>query len=92
MIDYVIKLLAQANQLSYLLLDGFLEIHRATCNRQDCYLKNSKSSRSDNPEMRNENVLQVVNQIYFNTIKRFPHDVQLRLKYIAFIFDQLKLR
>lgn len=31
-----------ADQNASLLLDGFLEIHRATCTREDCYLKQKK--------------------------------------------------
>jgi len=39
--NHLIKLLHRTvnDQNSSLLIDGFLEIHRATCTREDCYLK-----------------------------------------------------
>ena len=42
--NHLLKLLHKSSQNSHssLLIDGFLEIHKATCTREDCYLKQKK--------------------------------------------------
>jgi hypothetical protein len=68
------------------MLDGFLEIHRATCSREDCYLKQKKSVNQRQKPLLKEGTLSerdidlimVIGQTYFNSIKKFPNDVTLR--------------
>lgn len=32
----------------------------------------------------------VIGQIYFNSIKKFPNDIMLRIRYAFFLYDQMK--
>ncbi|CAD8162073.1 unnamed protein product [Paramecium octaurelia] len=99
--DYLIKLYKAEDSDSQLMIDGFLEIHRATCAKEDCYLK---QKRSNNQRIlksffkdltlseRDVDILMVLGQVYFNQIKRFPNNINLRIRYSLFLFDLMKQR
>ncbi|CAD8157650.1 unnamed protein product [Paramecium octaurelia] len=99
--DHLIKLYYIQDADSQLMIDGFLEIHRATCAREDCYLKQKKNQnqRLVKPFFKDQNLLErdvdllmVLGQIYFNQIKRFPNEIALRLRYSLFLLDLMKQR
>ncbi|CAD8203560.1 unnamed protein product [Paramecium pentaurelia] len=101
--NHLLKLFykSQQNQNCSLLLDGFLEIHKATCTREDCYLKQKKlnNSRQQKPIFkegtvteRDVDLLMVMGQIYFNQIKKFPNEISLRIRYSFFLLDNLRQR
>ncbi|CAK66138.1 unnamed protein product (macronuclear) [Paramecium tetraurelia] len=99
--DHLIKLYNIQDADSQLMIDGFLEIHRATCAREDCYLKQKKLPnqrlakpffKDQNLQERDVDLLMVLGQIYFNQIKRFPNEISLRLRYSLFLLDLMKQR
>ncbi|CAD8126292.1 unnamed protein product [Paramecium sonneborni] len=99
--DYLIKLYKAQDSDSLLMIDGFLEIHRATCAKEDCYLKQKRCQnqriqktffKDQNLSERDIDILMVLGQIYFNQIKRFPNDMTLRIRYSLFLFDLMKQR
>ncbi|CAD8075777.1 unnamed protein product [Paramecium primaurelia] len=99
--DHLIKLFYIQDSDSQLMIDGFLEIHRATCAREDCYLKQKKLPnqrlakpffKDQNLQERDVDLLMVLGQIYFNQIKRFPNEIALRLRYSLFLLDLMKQR
>ncbi|CAK82689.1 unnamed protein product (macronuclear) [Paramecium tetraurelia] len=99
--DHLIKLYYIQDADSQLMIDGFLEIHRATCAREDCYLKQKKipNQRLVKPFFKDQNLnerdvdlIMVLGQIYFNQIKRFPNEIALRLRYSLFLLDLMKQR
>ncbi|CAD8209105.1 unnamed protein product [Paramecium pentaurelia] len=101
--NYLLKLLYKSplNSNCSLLIDGFLEIHKATCTREDCYLKQKKmiNQRQQKPLFkegtiieRDIDLLMVMAQIYFNQIKKFPNEINLRIRYAFFLLDNMKQR
>ncbi|CAD8125807.1 unnamed protein product [Paramecium sonneborni] len=97
--DYLIKLYKAQDSDSLLMIDGFLEIHRATCAKEDCYLKQKRCQnqriqktffKDQNLSERDVDILMVLGQIYFNQIKRFPNEISLRIRYTLFLFDLMK--
>ncbi|CAD8157654.1 unnamed protein product [Paramecium octaurelia] len=101
--NHLLKLLykSQQQQNYSLLLDGFLEIHKATCTRDDCYLKQKKqiNQRQQKPLFkegtvteRDVDILMVIGQIYFHQIKKFPNELNLRIRYSFFLLDNMKQR
>ncbi|CAD8213537.1 unnamed protein product [Paramecium octaurelia] len=99
--DYLIKLHKAQDPDSQLMIDGFLEIHRATCAKEDCYLKQKRSQnqriqksffKDQIVSERDIDLLMVLGQIYFNQIKKFPNDISLRIRYSIFLFDLMKQR
>ncbi|CAD8075781.1 unnamed protein product [Paramecium primaurelia] len=101
--NHLLKLFykSKQNQNYSLLLDGFLEIHKATCTRDDCYLKQKKliNQRQQKPLFkegsiteRDVDLLMVLGQIYFNQIKKFPNEISIRIRYSFFLLDYLKQR
>ncbi|CAD8112154.1 unnamed protein product [Paramecium primaurelia] len=99
--DYLIQLYKTQDSDSQLMIDGFLEIHRATCAKEDCYLKqkrcnNQRILKSFFKDLtlseRDVDILMVLGQVYFNQIKRFPNNITLRIRYSLFLFDLMKQR
>ncbi|CAD8125809.1 unnamed protein product [Paramecium sonneborni] len=101
--NHLLKLLYKSplNSHSSLLIDGFLEIHKATCTREDCYLKQKKiiNQRQQKPlfkegtiSERDVDLLMIMAQIYFNQIKKFPNEINLRIRYAFFLLDNMKQR
>ena len=81
------------------MIDGFLEIHRLTCAREDCYLKTKKQGnqrgqksffREGQLAERDVDLLMIIHQILSNAIKRFPNEVSLRVRYAFVLLDLLK--
>ncbi|CAD8162069.1 unnamed protein product [Paramecium octaurelia] len=101
--NHLLKLLYKSplNSNCSFLIDGFLEIHKATCTREDCYLKQKKmiNQRQQKPLFkegtiieRDIDLLMVMAQIYFNQIKKFPNEINLRIRYAFFLLDNMKQR
>ncbi|CAK91236.1 unnamed protein product (macronuclear) [Paramecium tetraurelia] len=96
--EYLLSLLDKNDQHSSLMLDGFIEVHKQTCYRNDCILKFKKSLNEKNKyaslhDMERYTVfIELISQIYYDGIKQFPQDVFLRLNYSYFLIDRLKLK
>ncbi|CAD8098653.1 unnamed protein product [Paramecium primaurelia] len=96
--EYLLQLLDKNDQHSSLMLDGFIEIHKQTCYRNDCVLKSKKSLNDKNKHVSLQDMerytvfIELISQIYYDGIKQFPQDVFLRLNYSYFLIDRLKLK
>ncbi|CAD8126295.1 unnamed protein product [Paramecium sonneborni] len=101
--NYLLKLLYNSSLYSHssLLIDGFLEMHKITCTREDCYLKQKKliNQRQQKHILkestiteRDSDLLMIMAQIYFNNIKKFPNEITLRIRYAFFLLDNMKQR
>ncbi|CAD8076309.1 unnamed protein product [Paramecium primaurelia] len=96
--EYLLQLLDKNDQHSLLMLDGFIEIHKQTCYRNDCILKAKKSLNDKNKHATLQDIerytvfIELISQIYYDGIKQFPQDVFLRLNYSYFLIDRLKLK
>ncbi|CAD8110362.1 unnamed protein product [Paramecium sonneborni] len=96
--EYLLQLLDKNDQHSSLMLDGFIEIHKQTCYRNDCVLKSKKSLNDRNKHTALQDMerytvfIELISQIYYDGIKQFPQDVFLRLNYSYFLIDRLKLK
>ncbi len=82
-----------------ILLDGYIEIHKQTCNKEDCPLKEKNQikkrllsqSRRGNKQKINEKkqlILQLVQKMYYYGIKKFPNNTSLRIQYAFFLEKQ----
>ncbi|CAD8151019.1 unnamed protein product [Paramecium pentaurelia] len=99
--NYLIKLLhfIKTDSDAQIIIDGYLEIHRVTCVREDCYLKikNQPNIRLTNSLLRDSTLTEretdlifVLGQIYYNQIKRFPESVTLRIRYSFLLSDYMR--
>ena len=85
-----------------ILLDGYLEIHKQTCNKEDCPLKQKvlKNNRllktlnkSDDLMAEKYGLLvQLLYQMYAQGIKKFPSDTALRISYSFFLLERMQSR
>ncbi|CAD8065320.1 unnamed protein product [Paramecium sonneborni] len=99
--NYLIKLLhfIKKDSDAQIIVDGYLEIHRVTCVREDCYLKikNQPNIRLTNSLLRDSTLTEretdlifVLGQIYYNQIKRFPESTTLRIRYSFLLSDYMR--
>ncbi|KAL4453179.1 hypothetical protein ABPG74_015410 [Tetrahymena malaccensis] len=92
------------DQQIHITLDGYIEIHKQLCNKQDCSLvaKNNqkinrilKQIKTNNPEIDNEKhakIIQVVYQMFYEGTKRFPNHTNLRINYASFLIEKMKFK
>jgi PAS domain S-box-containing protein len=100
-IRYILKLISwqATNRNAAILLDGYIEIHKQTCNKDDCPLKqkvvkNSRLTKSllNNDENLNEKyalLIQLLYKMYFYGIKKFPNNTSLRISYAFFLLEKM---
>ena len=91
------------NKNAAILLDGYVEIHKQTCNKDDCPLKqkNLKNQIMKNKaivngdESNNEKfnlLIQLINKMYFYGLKKFPNNTSLRISYAFFLIEKLNMK
>lgn len=83
-----------------ILLDGYIEIHRQTCNQDDCPLKQKvlKSNRMTKSLMSSDEnlnekyalLVQLLYKMFFHGIKKFPNDTSLRVSYAFFLLEKMR--
>ncbi|CAK91286.1 unnamed protein product (macronuclear) [Paramecium tetraurelia] len=79
------------NQISELVLQSYLEIHRLSCQRADCYSKVSSTIKlKANTNFQEYVVIHLINQIFEDGIRHFPDDIDLRLNFVFFLIDSRK--
>jgi len=98
---YVYKLMQmeETNKNARVLLKGYLEVHKKSCNRDDCPLrqKMAKNNRFAKTLMtRDENMserlalyIQLLSKTYSEGVAKFPKDVSLRISYAFFLFEKM---
>lgn len=87
------------NRNAAILLDGYIEIHKQTCNKEDCplkqkVLKNNRLTKTllNSDESLNEKyalLIQLLYKMYFYGIKKFPNNTSLRIAYAFFLLDKM---
>ncbi|CAD8184023.1 unnamed protein product [Paramecium octaurelia] len=90
---YLLELLKnwENNQKSELVLQSYLEIHRLSCQRADCYSKVSSTIKlKANTNFQEYVVIHLINQIFEDGIRHFPDDIDLRLNFVFFLIDYRK--
>ncbi|CAD8146031.1 unnamed protein product [Paramecium octaurelia] len=95
--EYLLLLIhnSSKSQRYQLLIDSYIEIHKEVCNRNDCVVKLKEEMANKfkgNPKYTNRKniVNELITQIYQESIKNFPEDIQLRLSYVYFLYDNKK--
>ena len=101
---FILKLMdAQATKRhAAVLLDGYIELHKKNCDKDDCPLKQknlkkqvSKTSNFFSEEYFNEKyalLIQVLNKMYYYGIKKFPASTSLRISFAFFLIEKLKMK
>ena len=88
---------------SAILLDGYIEVHKQVCNKEDCPLKVkgqqnqrlNKAFQVVNQEALNEKyskLYQLIYKFYFYGIKKFPSNTNLRLSYAFFLLEKMQYK
>jgi len=100
-IRYILKLIdwQATNKNAAILLDGYLEIHKQSCNMDDCPLrqksiKNNRFTKSlmNQDESLNEKyaiLIQLLYKMYDQGIKKFPNANALRISYSFFLLEKM---
>ncbi|CAK68800.1 unnamed protein product (macronuclear) [Paramecium tetraurelia] len=95
--EYLLLLIhnSSKSQRYQLLIDSYIEVHKEVCNRNDCVVKLKEEMANKfkgNPKYTNRKniVNELITQIYQESIKNFPEDIQLRLSYVYFLYDNKK--
>jgi len=101
-IRYLLKLIEwqAANRNSAILLDGYIEIHKQSCNKDDCPLKakvvkNNRFTKNlmSQDETLNEKyalLIQLLYKMYSYGIKKFPNNTSLRIAYAFFLLEKMQ--
>lgn len=103
-IRFILKLISwqSTNKNASILLDGYIEIHKQTCNKEDCPLKqkvvksNFKSNKnnaagSDDVNNDKTNLLyKLLDRMYYYGIKKFPNNTSLRISYAFFLIEKME--
>jgi PAS domain S-box-containing protein len=101
---FILKLMdAQATKRhAAVLLDGYIELHKKNCDKEDCPLKQknaekqvSKTSNFFSEEYFNEKyalLIKVLNKMYYYGIKKFPASTSLRISFAFFLIEKLKMK
>ena len=85
------------------MLDGYIELHKQTCTKEDCPLKNKNTKSNPIPKNINFNsdeflnekyslLIQLLNRMYFYGIKKFPNNTSLRISFAFFLIEKLNLK
>ncbi|CAD8145139.1 unnamed protein product [Paramecium pentaurelia] len=95
--EYLLILINNSNQSQkyQLLIDSYIEVHKEVCNRNDCVVKLKEEMANKfkgNPKYTNRKhiINELITQIYQESIKNFPEDIQLRLSYVYFLYENKK--
>lgn len=103
-VNYLYKLMAlfPDDKDSSILLDGYFEIHKHTCQNEDCPMKgkNPKAntmvanrqkidSRPDRKaiEEKKNTLVSLMHELFINGVKKFPNNSMLRINYAYFLKD-----
>jgi len=101
-IRYLLKLIEwqSTNRNSAILLDGYIEIHKQSCNQDDCPLKqkvvkNNRFTKNlmSQDETLNEKyalLIQLLYKMYSQGIKKFPNNTSLRIAYAFFLLEKMQ--
>jgi len=101
-IRYLLKLIEwqSSNRNSAILLDGYIEIHKQSCNQDDCPLKqkvvkNNRFTKNlmSQDETLNEKyalLIQLLYKMYSQGIKKFPNNTSLRIAYAFFLLEKMQ--
>lgn len=97
---YLIKLWLRyySDKQSAMLLDGYIEVHRNICKRNDCPITVKKNDDEEgiddfngmHDKMIIEDVQKFIDMLYFDIIKRFETNIKIRLNYLFFLTDKIK--
>jgi PAS domain S-box-containing protein len=101
---YVYKLMQMeaSNKNAKVLLKGYIEVHKKSCNKDDCPLrqkmmKNNRfaktlMTRDENMNERLALYIQLLYKTYSEGVAKFPKDVSLRISYAFFLFEKMHNR
>jgi hypothetical protein len=102
---FILKLISwqATDKNAAILLDGYVELHKQTCNKEDCPLKQKnmktnmlhKNLNFNSDEFLNEKyglLIQLLNKMYFYGIKKFPNNTSLRISFSFFLIEKLHMK
>lgn len=89
------------SQNAGILLDGYIEVHKQTCNQEDCPLrqktvknirlaKNVMGTEDNNVSERYALLIQLLYKMYLQGIKKFPNTTSLRISYSFFLLERMQ--
>ncbi|CAD8125808.1 unnamed protein product [Paramecium sonneborni] len=97
--NYIQKLLSryQTNQHFQIMLDALIEVHKNTCQKEDCVFRikkqlnqRMKKLKDENISQRDYQIQQLLGEIYQGFIRRHQNNVKLRINYAFYLLDFLK--
>ncbi|CAD8062066.1 unnamed protein product [Paramecium sonneborni] len=92
-IRYVLQLIQnqEKDKNSYMLLVGYIEKHKETCNPDECQLKekNNKKIQQNNFEAIISGLLAELDKLFQQGLEKFPQSTQLRISYAFFLIERL---
>ncbi|CAD8112156.1 unnamed protein product [Paramecium primaurelia] len=79
------------------MLDALIEVHKNTCQKEDCVFRIKKQlnqrlakSKDTNLSQRDYQIQLLIGEIYSGYIRRHQHNVRLRINYAFYLLDFLK--
>ncbi|EGR29894.1 PAS domain S-box family protein [Ichthyophthirius multifiliis] len=93
---YVLQLIEdqKKDKNAYMLLIGYVEKHKETCQEEDCPLKQKRSKKRNQQETEMEetcrNLIKEIDRIFQNGLKKFPNCTKLRISYAFFLMERFK--
>ncbi|CAD8213536.1 unnamed protein product [Paramecium octaurelia] len=97
--NYIQKLLSryQTNQHFHIMLDALIEVHKNTCQKEDCVFRIKKQLNQRLVKLKDENISHrdyqihlLLGEIYQGYIRRHQNNVRLRINYAFYLLDFLK--
>ncbi|CAD8188241.1 unnamed protein product [Paramecium pentaurelia] len=104
-VRYLLTLLRLQNQTKYaVILDGYIEVHRQTCEKSDCPLKKYKPGwnkrliqqiKQNNSEVKNDKQALLILTLYRildQGLEKFEKNVDLRIQYAFFLLEVMSYK
>ncbi|CAD8108800.1 unnamed protein product [Paramecium sonneborni] len=104
-VRYILTLLRLQNQTKYaVILDGYIEVHRQTCEKLDCPLKKYKPGwnkrliqqiKQNNSEVKNDKQALLILTFYKildQGLEKFEKNVDLRIQYAFFLLEVMSYK
>ncbi|CAD8178352.1 unnamed protein product [Paramecium pentaurelia] len=94
---YILALNTQSeiNQKSQILLAGFIEFHKQSCDKLDCVLLSNHKKKNKTVNVfkdRKQQIVLLVNQTYLEGLEQFPECADLKISYAYFLLDKMQLK
>ena len=78
------------DRAAYILLLGYSEKHKETCQEEDCPLKVAGMDENADMAQLCKSLILVIDRLYHLGLKKFPESTTLRISYAIFLLERLE--